>query len=277
MNVRFDRYLGIDWSGAEQIVNAIQVAECCSSGNAELVLPLEVSFRKKWSRTAVFEYVSKLLETGEQVLVGLDFAFSFPYCDMGAYFPSSADSPRNVSALWEVVEDLCRDDPDYYGGAFFKDGDKPFASYFLYEEKHKELCDVRRLRVTERKAKEMSFPPQSVFKCKGIGQAGTGSLAGMRWLCDLKKKCGKAVAIWPFEDIAKPQVKVVITEIYPRIFKMPDRVSKYSKLSKNEHELDALVVADGLSVMASRENMWKFEDHNEKSAKLEGWIFGIES
>src|SRR5688572_3913478 len=100
----FGRFVGIDWSGSGSYARAntsaefpIQVAEYnpalrqLTTVTPNLMHPGTV---RRWSRTAVVEWLSEMggdeSSGKEAVLVGLDFAFSFPYCDKSAFFPGRA-------------------------------------------------------------------------------------------------------------------------------------------------------------------------------------------
>lgn len=76
----FDRYVGIDYSGAETPTSSrsglrIYVAEKASP-------PIEIqpppSPRKYWTRKEIAEWIVGYLGEPERSLIGIDHAFSFP-------------------------------------------------------------------------------------------------------------------------------------------------------------------------------------------------------
>ena len=52
------------------------------------------------------------------MLAGLDFSFSFPFVDVGTYFPGLAESPAAAPDLWRLVDDVCAGEANLYAGAF---------------------------------------------------------------------------------------------------------------------------------------------------------------
>ena len=79
----FDKIVGIDWSGAEDDLRGepIQVAEYYpQTGTVRSVGPLR-NPDAPWRRCDVLAYVQREVRDST-VLIGLDFAFSFPYCDL---------------------------------------------------------------------------------------------------------------------------------------------------------------------------------------------------
>ena len=76
----------------------------------------------------MFEYVRRRVAE-ERVLIGFDFAFAYPYCDKGAYFPGEPTSPPDVQHLWEKVEEICSSADNFYGGPFYRGA--PFKEFHL--------------------------------------------------------------------------------------------------------------------------------------------------
>lgn len=60
-----------------------------------------------WSREAVLRYVQREVNKG-RILIGLDFAFRYPYSEEGRYFPGSDPSPTDVHDLWKTVDRFCK-------------------------------------------------------------------------------------------------------------------------------------------------------------------------
>ena len=113
---RFERFIGIDWSGARgPRVKNLKVAVCNSGESAPgLVLPPKGD---NWRRDEVIEWIIR--EANQRcILVGVDFAFSYPYCDQNAYFPGHPHGPESAQALWQAVEAICQAEPNFYGGPF---------------------------------------------------------------------------------------------------------------------------------------------------------------
>lgn len=289
----FEKCVAIDWSGAEnpRLNKKIQVAEYDShTRKVSLVLPRSKSSKGRWSRAEVFEYV-RCMAAEKRVLIGFDFAFAYPYCDKGEYFPGEITSPPDVQRLWQKVEEICSPAGNFYGGLFFRGQSSPFKDFHLCHDfkgpKYKE-----RYRVTDEKAKRAAGRnPSSVFKCVGPSQVGPGSVAGMRFLREVRKETN--ISIWPFDTTGVPKDSTVV-EIYPRLFlncagigggsqPTPDTVAKLHKCYQatlqdasarwTGDERDALISAAGMGWFARQPSVWKGP---AGAARYEGWIFGVE-
>ena len=132
-------------------------------------------------------------ERSPELIVGLDFAFSFP-----AWFLRE----RGLSAapeLWDLAVEqgerwLRECEPPFWGrkGRRRPDGDA-----------------TRHLRVTDLEA-----GAKSPFQVNGAGAVGAGTIRGMPMLKRLREA---GFSIWPFDEPGWPRV----VEIYPRLFTGP--------------------------------------------------------
>lgn len=210
MSPNFDRYIGIDWAGAiGPHLPGLQVAVCePGRTNPELRSP---DGGGNWSREQLFNWLIQQTRN-TKTLIGMDFAFTYPYLDHNAYFPGHARTPISAKNLWNLVDAECQGVPNFYGGPFFNHSDAPFAPYLCYQTYTGPLFDNGRSRRTERACREIGLRPSSVFKCVGPGQVGTGSVAGMHFL----HRISNHSLIWPFDPLEEG--KSAIVEIYPRLF-----------------------------------------------------------
>ena len=150
------------------------------------------------------ELIAKLLELGEaepRMVIGLDFAFSFPawWCEENDW-----SSGEDVwSAMGHEGEDLLEGCEDPFWGRPGKRNPHPKARLY---------------RQTERS--EDAVRPKSVFQIGGAGAVGTGSIRGMPHLLMLAKN---GFGIWPFSE-GWPRV----VEIYPRALTGPVNKSRWS-------------------------------------------------
>lgn len=241
-----------------------------------------------WTRVAVFDYVQQLV-TKKTALIGLDFAFGHPFCTAGAYFPGLPQSPPDIGALWNEVENLCCRADDLYGGPFFRGPRSPYSAYYRYEGHAGDRYDDR-YRITDRAAiANHGLDPCSVFKCFGPTQVGPGSIAGMRFLRRVRNETD--VSIWPF-DVNGPPIHSTVVEIYPRFFVSKARAAIDQEQANNIEALcthfganlrdapegptndmrDALVSASGMGRLAQQYQYWQVPSC---AADYEGWIFGV--
>jgi hypothetical protein len=76
----FDRYIGIDYSGAETPTSSLKGLRIYMADRASP--PLEIlpapSARKYWTRRGIAEWLIVRLFEEQRLLVGIDHAFSFP-------------------------------------------------------------------------------------------------------------------------------------------------------------------------------------------------------
>lgn len=282
----FDRFVGIDWSGARGPRYAgVAVAECGPGDAAPRLIPPPGGW---WSRRAVHDWLLDGLARGP-ALVGIDCAFSLPFAVAAAYFPGRE---ATVFDLWEAVEAASAAAPDFLGAAFAEH--PAYAPGFRsrgpqpawYTDPH---------RLTERACRADGLgSPQSPYKLIGSKQVGKGALAGMRMLRSLRAAAPDRVAVWPFEE-AVPG-RTVFAEIYPRLFlkragfgarKIRSPADVDAALAHlgsapaalpaavSDHDADALVSAAGLRRLASRPEVWSPPALDDDARRREGWIFGV--
>ena len=286
----FDKFIGIDWSGAKgSKQGGLQIAVAGPDNDApKLISPNEGNL---WGRDDVFLWLSETIKS-ERALIGFDFAFGYPHHDLGCYFPGMNKDPAHIFGLWELIDKTCKKASNFYGGSFYKRKELPFHKYFLSPYGKGELYFPRK-RITELFCKKVTAP-HPTMKCIGPANVDTGSLAGMRFLHKLKKSLDKEIEIWPFE---KKRGRSVAVEIFPRLYfkqsgtnpqnwqdqEMINNALKYfdSKpiqqdwIPKREDEPDALVSAAALRSLASNPAMWSAPDDYSSEVNLEGWIFGV--
>ena len=82
---QFERYLGIDYSGAQTPVNSLPGLQVYEA--TPILLPYEIKVsqgapgypkKKYWSRKGIAEFLARELQEGPCTLVGIDHGFSFP-------------------------------------------------------------------------------------------------------------------------------------------------------------------------------------------------------
>jgi len=184
------RVVAVDWSGKlKGAAESLWRAEVRGGKLTELRSGLERD-----------ELIAKLVELGGEdprMVVGLDFAFSFPawWCEEESW--SSGED------VWAAMGDR--------GEGLLEACEEPFWGRPGKRNPHPQARLYRR---TERD--EDSTRPKSVFQIGGAGAVGTGSIRGMPHLLTLAEN---GFGIWPFSD-GWPRV----VEIYPRV--LTGRVKK---------------------------------------------------
>ena len=292
----FDRFVGVDWSGARDPgLPGLQVAMAADGRSPPCLVP-PPGGGKLWTRCIFVDWLVKTLSGNDSVLVGFDFAFSFPYHDTGEFFPCAPDTPYTAFDLWRRVDKACGGAEDFYAGMFIED--QRYAPYFLLREKCGERYE-HRLRLTDKRCHCMGLGrPESVFKLVGPSQVGKGSLAGMRVLHYLRRKMPR-MRIWPFGLPSESRSDIVVVEVYSRAFarmsgiasgKVDDMGTLNRILESYDSEplrgdvlggrapgdkADALIVAAALRHLSGRDGVW--DPPGLYAARLwhEGWIFGV--
>ncbi len=282
---KFDTFVGIDWSGDKnKFQKGISVAICKEGTNAPIIIKPK---DKYWSRSSLLIWIKEVIKENN-ILIGIDFAFSYPYQDKLSYFPGQFENISNPKSLWKLINDINKNFNNFYGGGIWKK--KSFADFYNSPGFKGSKYQSRR-RQTEIDAKNKVHSPSPTFNCVGPGSVGTGSLAGMRFLNYLKDE----ISIWPFENINSK--KKVMVEIFPTYyFRMagtkPEKVFGYSlkkinmalkffesdNLNSNikisgpdQDDADAIISCAALRHLSKKDDTWDVPIISKK----EGWIFGV--
>lgn len=292
----FERFIAVDWSGARgPALHSLQVAFCEQGQQAPVLISNPKLTRNHWRRNDLLEWISEKLNEGVRTLVGMDFAFAYPFCDRGTYFPEDMNAPVDHTELWSKVEEICAQANGLYGGPFYLKSNATYASYIRYQTYTGEGFEER-FRQTERACRDIyGTQPACDFVCVGPNSVGIGSIAGMRLLNRLHKQNRHALKIWPFEPIRDDFHALV--EIFPRLFYVKamrspncwhdtntlNEVLTYyhsmpisaSATVDTEDKADAIVSAAALRSFANDAGWWATQRIDDCAAKYEGWIFGV--
>jgi hypothetical protein len=188
------RILAIDWSGASKGARRkIWLAEASREG----LLALECGR----DRREIIDHLIEVARNRPSIVVGLDFAFSFP-----AWFLRE----RRIQDAREGWERVARE-----GENWLADCPEPFWG----RKGHRRSTARCPYRQTESARPPLrGIGPKSVFQIGGAGAVGTGSLRGMPFLLELR---AAGFSVWPFDPPRFP----LLVEIYPRWLTGPVRKS----------------------------------------------------
>jgi hypothetical protein len=276
----FDRFVGIDWSGAKGVRHkgiAVAVAEA-GDGAPVLVSPPSPA---GWARGEVAAFLEGV---AGRVLAGFDFSFAPPFVVRGAYLPglvTADDGP----GFWAHVDALS-DDADYGAAGFMAGAARP---HFWMGAADGAKADFLHFRVCEQRFNAQGGGKAStVFDCVGAAQVAKASFAGMRVLNRLRGD----FAVWPFD----PPGERTVVEIYGRAMlrhaggrglKIRDLAALNDALGAlgsaafagagalTDNETDALVTAAALRRLAPEPRWWAPQGLTAEIARTEGWTFGI--
>ncbi|HXR30183.1 MAG TPA: hypothetical protein VN752_03475 [Solirubrobacterales bacterium] len=188
------RVVAVDWSGKlKGAAESLWQAEVRDGELTELRNGLERD-----------DLVAKLIELAGKdphLVVGLDFAFSFPawWCEEEGW-SSGKDVWTAMGHLGEELLEECG--PPFWGRPGKRN---PHSKARLYRRAERD---------------EDGVCPKSVFQIGGAGAVGTGSIRGMPHLLTLAEN---GFGIWPFSD-GWPRV----VEIYPRLLTGPVKKGRWS-------------------------------------------------
>jgi hypothetical protein len=283
----FDRFIAIDWSGARGVYDGVAVAECQAGVAGPVLLPPPSG--RRWTRTAIADWIVDQAGGADRLLVGIDCAFSLPFVTAAGYLPPGG----GARDLWALVDRVAAGAPDFHGADFARHADYT-ADFWLrgprpagWVEPHREAEMACR--------RDGLGAPDSPFKQFGPKTVGPGALAGMRVLHHLRSRLDGRLAVWPFEPAgAHP---VVMVEIFPRLSwrragrmasaKVRDRTGLDAALARlgsgpavaadplTDHATDALIAAAGLRLAAAEPESWAPPGLTAATARTEGWIFGV--
>ncbi len=284
----FSDFAVVDWSGqAVARPKGLAVAYASTGRRAPSLLRPSGG----WSRPAILDWIERLADARNDILIGLDLSPALPFADRGSYFPGWDNSPRDAAELWSLVDRLAADDDHLSATTFLADSE--IGRHF----RQLNNCGDRfgsgrgRLRICEIGQAKMGLTPQSCFNLVGAAQVGKSSLTGMRVLHRLRGR----VPIWPFDPV--PEKGPVVVEIYTSIAaraaglrkgrsKVRDaqtlgdvltelKSDRHTPLqSYDDHSTDAIMTTAWLRGAARNEALWNPAGLKEV-ARTEGWTFGV--
>lgn len=249
--MRFHDHVGVDYSGAGAPgagCSGLRVFRA-SGGEAAEVRPSGPRGRR-WSRSALADWLAETLRSERPVVVGIDHCFSFP----GPWLDA-----RRLRTWDDFLERFCAD---------WETDREPVAR-----------CRPRgayaRERVRLRLCERWTSSAKSVFQFDVNGQVATSSHAGIPWLRRLRRELGPSVHFWPFDGWVPPPGRHVVAEVYPSILR-----NRFPRGARNADQQDAYAVAEWLR---TRDAAGLLEPYftpgitaEERAvAAAEGWILGI--
>jgi hypothetical protein len=306
----FEEFIGIDWSGSQDYARGsdgefpIQIATCDSeSGQLALHQPNAVHNpnwqENRWSRSTTFNWLADRLQikhrNSKPLLIGFDFALSFPFADIGAYFPGEETSTESWRSLLALLRQLTGNDfdpnpfiaHDFYSRFFLLQGSRGAE----YSPRH---------RITEQTEFLRNQNPANIFKLIGGDQVGRGSISGLAMIQNFRERFGTDVHVWPFDGVAPSvKAKAIFVEIWPRmlyemvgvpasshryplVFQLAMQLCRVGNVNAlappgGENSGDALLTAAALRHFHKDASIWSAPQHLALNFfSREGWIWGAQ-
>jgi hypothetical protein len=256
----FDRYIGIDYSGAETPTSSLKGLRVYMADRASP--PIEVqpppSPRKYWTRREIAEWLVERISEDQPILVGIDHAFSFPL----RYFEA-----HHLTPDWPVfLDDFQRHWPtneDHMYVDFVRDGLHGNGEARSGKTRWRRLTEVR------------TGMAKSVFHFDVPGSVAKSTHAGLPWLRYLRREVSNRVHFWPFDGWSIPAHRSVIVEVYPSLFNR-----EFPREGRTTDQHDAYSVAAWLRRTDFNGTLAEFlkpflTPTERQVAQIEGWILGI--
>lgn len=256
----FDRYIGIDYSGAQTPTSSLKGLRVY--GADRLTGPAEVqpppSARRYWTRRGLAQWLVETLAGERMTLVGIDHAFSFPerYYEQHRLRPDWPSFLDDYQKHWPAGEDNMYVD-------FIRDG--------LHGDGSARTGSTRWRRLTERRA----GGAKSVFHFDVPGSVAKSTHAGLPWLRYIRAALGDRVQFWPFDGWTIRPGRSVIAEVYPALWSR-----SFSRDDRTADQHDAYSVTAWMQ-RADRDGSLAtyFEPALSPAeravADIEGWILGV--
>jgi len=257
---RFQRYVGIDYSGAQTPTSSLPGLRVFSagrdSGPAEVQPP--PGLRRYWTRRGIAEWSVSLLSGRESVLVGIDHGFSFPL----RYFQQ-----HGLRLDWGLFLDDFREhwptDEEHTYVDFVRDGSCGSGAARTGKRSWRRLTEVR------------AGAAKSVFHFDVPGSVAKSTHAGIPWLRYLRHALGSRVRFWPFDGWTLPPGTSAVIEVYPALWSRG-----FAREDRTPDQHDAWSVAEQLRRFdrdGSLEELLapRLTKQERAVAGIEGWILGV--
>lgn len=255
----FERYIGIDYSGAETPTSSLKGLRVYMADRTNW--PVEVqpppSPRKYWTRRGIAEWLVERLSEEVITLVGIDHGFSFPlrYFEVHHLLPDWPSFLEDFQRHWPTDGDNTY--VDFVRDGFRGDGAARSGS-------------TRWRRITEERA-----GAKSVFHFDVPGSVAKSTHAGLPWLRYLRQQTGDKVHFWPFDGWDFPTGRPVIAEVYPALWSR-----SFAREGRSADQHDAYSVAGWMRQADLDGTLSGFSDPFLSPAErmvvqVEGWILGI--
>jgi precorrin-8X/cobalt-precorrin-8 methylmutase len=265
----FERYIGIDWSGAAQVRDGIAVAQMCRADEQ----PQNVFRDFRWSRESVMDWlVAELLPGKKRTFVGLDFCFGYPAGAAKKVFDADRWSELPFKMRRLIDKRTARETAEHINAEKFV-GLGPFrighaARNYDFYLRH----GIGRYRHTELFAPG-ALSAWDVLQGAQVALSTITGIAALATLIEARNERRAAFSIYPFEDIGERDH--VIAEVYPGLATSNDY--HYPR----GHAGDALRVAEWVRRADLEGRLlnipsWPDAPANIKALiKEEGWIAGL--
>jgi hypothetical protein len=253
----FDRYIGIDYSGAETPKSSLKGLRVymADRNDAPTEVPPPPSRLRYWTRSEIAQWLVGRLSEASRTLVGIDHGFSFPIRYFDKYH-----LPHDWLAFLDDFQQHWPTDDDIY---------VDLVRHGLHGNGAARCGNTRWRRITEERA-----GAKSVFHFDVPGSVAKSTHAGLPWLRYIRSHAPH-VHFWPFEGWDIPVGRSVVSEVYPSLWSRG-----FARENRNDDQHDAFSVAEWMRRSALDGTLAGFftpvlSPLEQDAARSEGWILGI--
>jgi len=256
----FHHYVGIDYSGAATPTTSLDGLRLYSADRTSSSIEVEPprSSRKYWTRRGIAEWLVDRLSGGQQLLVGIDHAFSFPL----PYFEK-----YGLLREWPVFLDDFQEhwptDEDETSVEMVRRGTRGAGAARAGDSRWRRRTDLR------------AGSAKSVFHFDVQGSVAKSTHAGLPWLRYIRRQIGDRVHFWPFDGWDIPPGGSAIVEVYPALWSR-----SFERGARTPDQHDAYSVGMWLRNADADGSLGQFlnpvlEPEERSAATVEGWILGV--
>ncbi len=256
----FDRYIGIDYSGAETPTSSLKGLRAYEADR--FATPSEVGPppgpRRFWTRRGISEWLVYRLSEDCPTLIGIDHGFSFPLEYFNQHY-----LPLDWTAFLEDFHKHWPTDEEHVYVDFVRDGVLGNAAARWGESRWRRLTEIR------------AGGAKSVFHFDVPGSVAKSTHAGLPWLLHLRRQLAGRLHFWPFDGWNIQSGRSAVAEVYPSLWSRG-----FPREGRSSDQHDAYSVAawmcqsDGSGALADFLNPHLYETER-KTAAIEGWILGV--
>ncbi len=255
----FERYIGIDYSGARTPDCSLKGlrAYVATRDEAPQEVPPPPGPRKYWTRRELAGWLLGELSKPVPTMAGLDHGFSFPlrYFEACGLPPDWPDFLEDFRRHWPA-------DKKHTYVDFIRDGDSGNAAA--------RSGSARWRRITEKRA-----GAKSVFHFDVPGSVAKSTHAGLPWLAHLRENVTEQVKFWPFDGWEVPAGCSAVAEMYPSLWSR-----QYPREGRTPDQHDAWTIAAWLRQTDVDGALGAFftpalSPKEKQVARVEGWILGV--
>lgn len=256
----FQRYIGIDYSGAKTPTSSLRGLRVYVAGAESS--PVEVlppsSTKKYWTRRGLAEWLAQRLDEDRPTLVGIDHGFSFPRKHFERH-----DLPHDWPAFLDDFHRHWPTDEDHTYVDFVRQGAVGDGAARSGERRWRRVTEMR------------AGSAKSVFHFDVQGSVAKSTHAGLPWLRYIRQHAKGRVHFWPFDGWVPLVGKRVIAEVYPALWSRG-----FASDLRTPHQHDAWSVAEWMRRADSDGALPEYlTPHltaaDRAAATFEGWILGL--